>query len=119
MAQRHPWLMTAILGCLIALSVSNPAQAEGLRFEVTITNLTVHQVLTPIMVASHRKGVPLFKFGQPASVELEILAEARDTGLLSAALAARPDVLEVTTGGPLLAGQSQTIFVGTRAALTI
>ena len=114
MAHKRTWRMITILGCLIALGVSSPAQADGRRFEVTITNLTAHQVFTPIMVASHRKGVQLFTLGQPASVELEILAEAGDTGPLSAALAARPDVLEVTTGGPLPAGQSQTIFVGTR-----
>ena len=113
MAQKRPWLMTAMLGCLIALGVSSPAQGE-LRFEVTITNLTAHQVFTPIMVASHRKGLQLFTLGQPAGVELEILAEAGDTGPLSAALAARPEVLAVTTGGPLPAGQSQTIFVQTR-----
>jgi len=114
MAHKRTWLMTALLGCLIALGVSSPAQADGQRFEVTITNLTAHQVFTPIMVASHQKGVQLFTLGQPASVALEILAEAGDTGPLSAALATRPDVLEVTTGGALPAGQSQTIFVGAR-----
>jgi spondin N len=114
MMPHRTWLVSSVLGCVIALGLASAAQADGRRFEVTITNLTAHQVFTPIMVASHREGVQLFTLGQPASVELEILAEAGDTGPLSAALAARPDVLDVTTGAPLPAGQSQTIFVGTR-----
>jgi hypothetical protein len=51
-------------------------------FEVTITNITAGQVFTPILLASHRPGVRLFNVGEPASEELEVLAEEGDPGVM-------------------------------------
>jgi hypothetical protein len=99
--------------CVILAAIGVTAAAE---FEVTVTNLTRGQVFTPILVASHQEGVRLFELGQPASVELEILAEAGDTGPISASLRTRTDVLEVTdSGSPLPPGHSVTLAVKTTA----
>jgi hypothetical protein len=49
---------------------------RGSGFAVTVTNITAHQVFTPIVVASHREGVRLFSLGQAADKPLEVLAEA-------------------------------------------
>lgn len=99
-----------------AASLSAPAVAEsGVRaYEVTITNLTRGQQFTPILVASHRAGVELFEFGQPASSELEALAENGNTAPFAATLGGNPDVLDVTdTGGLLNPGESVTVQVET------
>src|SRR5712692_9481954 len=90
----------------------NQGENQEPSFEVTITNLTRDQTFTPILVASHKAGVRLFSLGQPASVELEQLAEAGDTGPLAALLAASPQVLDVkATAGPLPPGGSVKVTV--------
>ncbi|MDQ2979038.1 MAG: spondin domain-containing protein, partial [Acidobacteriota bacterium] len=75
---------------------------DGPRFEVTVTNLTRGQQFTPILVASHRRGVRLFELGSPASSPLETLAEEGNTGPLKALLSAMPEVKDVTNSGALL-----------------
>jgi hypothetical protein len=103
-------LSIAAAGIVAALAGS-PVLAEP-HFEVTITNITKTQTLTPILVASHKAGVTLFGLGQPASVELEVLAEGGDTGPLTALLEANPDVKDVVTSADSLpAGQSVTLSV--------
>lgn len=52
-------------------------------YEVTITNITPGQTFTPQLVVTHPEGTHLFKLGEEASVELEILAEGGDTGPLT------------------------------------
>ncbi|MEQ1661122.1 MAG: spondin domain-containing protein [Thiobacillus sp.] len=99
-----------------AATTSTPALADdGARaFEVTITNLTRGQRFTPILVASHRAGVKLFEFGQPASAELVALAENGATDPFKATLGNNRHVLDVTdTGGLLDPGQSVTVRVKT------
>lgn len=99
-----------------AASTSAPAMADGgwRAYEVTITNLTRGQRFTPILVASHRAGVKLFEFGQPASAELEALAENGATDPFKATLGNNPHVLDVTdTGGLLDPGKSVTVQVKT------
>ena len=84
------------------------------EYEVTITNLTRGQTFTPILVASHKRGVRLFEPGQPASVELEMLAEGGATDPLQATLEAMSDVREVAnSGAPLPPGMSVTVSVAT------
>lgn len=56
------------------------------RLEITVINLTRGQQFTPILVATHKRGVRLFEAGQPASPQLATLAEEGDTGPLSALL---------------------------------
>jgi hypothetical protein len=95
--------------------VSAVGAGDGPQFEVMITNLTRGQVFTPILVASHESGVTLFTPGQPASVELEMLAEAGNTGPLMTLLSRMPEVLEVTDSGTLLPpGESVVVRVETR-----
>ena len=91
----------------------------GARFEVTVTNLTSGQVFTPILAASHKRGVHLFMAGQPASTELEQLAEGGDVTPLSVALMGNPNVLDVTnSGAPLPPGHSTTVTVETSGRFT-
>jgi len=97
----------------LAAFAASPVLAAP-HFDVKITNITKAQSFATIIVASHKAGVKLFTLGDPASVELEHLAEAGDTGPLAALLEANPDVKDVTSqgvGALLPAGESVTLSV--------
>lgn len=106
--------LVVVSGLLAGQTVT--AQADGPRFEVTVTNLTRGQTFTPVLVASHREGVRLFALGQPASPELATLAEEGDTGPLATLLLATAGVRDVdSTGAPPAGfvgpGQSKMVVV--------
>jgi hypothetical protein len=99
--------------------VAGPVSASGndgsVKYDVTITNLTRGQTFTPILVASHKKGVKLFEVGSEASEQLALLAEDGATQPLSDLLLDSGRVFEVTnSGGLLLPGESVTIAIKTR-----
>jgi hypothetical protein len=113
-------LRTAALACLLALVVSTPAlQADGKShfrryavYEVTVTNVTYGQIFTPLLVVAHHPRVALFKVGQPASPQLEMLAEDGKTDPLKMLLARTPGVHGISVGGaPLPPGHSTTMRV--------
>jgi hypothetical protein len=102
------------LGCLLVMCLltGKTAFAKDSQYEVTITNLTRGQSFTPILVASHREGVSLFKLGDPASDELAALAEGGDVGPLTMILEADSRVIDVQNSGGLLApGDSVTVLI--------
>ena len=96
-----------------SLLISSMVSAEdGANYEVTITNLTRAQALTPILVASHREGVKIFALGSAASDELSALAEGGDVGPLQTTLEANEHVIETAASGALLMpGESVTVTV--------
>src|SRR5260370_11823177 len=99
MSRRRAWLLVGCFAWAAGLAIETaPAQT----FHVTITNITQRQTFTPIMVASHKQGVTLFTLGQPASVELEHLAEAGDVSELEATLRANPGVKQAVDSGAAL-----------------
>ncbi len=85
-------------------------------FEVTVTNITRGQVLSPPVVATHSARLePLFVEGEPASSELAAIAEdAVNDGLIER-LDADPAVKSVgvikTEGGPIPPGKSASIVI--------
>lgn len=81
-------------------------------YEVTITNLTLAQVLSPPLVVSHAPGVHLYAVGEPASEGLEALAEGGDTSVLTAALLDDPAVCAAETGADVVPpGHSLRVLV--------
>lgn len=114
-------LSLSTLGYLAVASVltSMPgiAIADGSsKVEITVTNITRGQIISPVVVASHRSGFePLFVLGEPASVELAGVAEDADLPPMIASLEADPDVLEVETllgaEGPIMPGESASITI--------
>ena len=56
---------------------------DAASYEITITNITPGQTFTPQLLVTHQADISLFSLGEPASVELEILAEGGDTGPLT------------------------------------
>lgn len=95
------------------MAVSSPVfAAGGPSYHVTITNLTNAISFTPILVASHRRGVSIFELGAPASDAITAIAEGGDTSLLAAALGDNPRVVDIqSTAGLLGAGQSVSVIV--------
>ena len=88
------------------------SSSRGRRFEVTVTNLTKGQQFTPILIASHIRGLTLFTEGSPASAELRELAEEGDVGPLTDALQRMREAREVVfTSGLLNPGASVTMTV--------
>lgn len=86
-------------------------------YEVTITNMTKSQSFTPTLVTAHRPESLLFTAGQPASAELEILAEEGNVAPLTDVLNANSNVIDVANSeGLLAAGQSTTVVVAARGA---
>ena len=108
---KRSWTLIAAMGLLWA----SPAQAHpDAVYRVEITNITKGQTFTPILIATHKGGIGLFELGAPASTELEILAEAGDTGPQSETLEAQDGVGVVTTLPGLLGpGQTATTEVVT------
>ena len=61
-------------------------------------------------MASHKKSVSLFTLGEPASHELEAIAEAGDVGPMTDLLMSNSKVSDVANSGGLLpAGHSVTV----------
>jgi len=60
--------------------------SDGISYQITITNLTPGQPITPPMVATHQQGMSFFEVGDEPSPELAVLAEAGDGNPLAARL---------------------------------
>ncbi|MEW6991998.1 spondin domain-containing protein [Colwelliaceae bacterium 6441] len=77
------------------------------RYEVTVSNLTYAQPLSPVAVILHDEG-SFWQIGEAASVALETLAESGD----NASLLAQEQVLAAQSGvGLIMPGMSETIEV--------
>jgi len=105
-----------LLPVMLLLLVSTQAFARGYEreVEVTITNITKGQILSPAVVVAHKPGLtPLFTLGEPASMELAGVAEDADIQPLIDSLNADPRVIEVGAltgaGGPILPGETASL----------
>lgn len=89
---------------------TTPGTSDGARYEITVTNLTAGQPLSPPAFVVHSDAFRLFVEAQPASTALEALAEGADTAPLVALATNTPGVIaaEAATQGPIAPGASQT-----------
>lgn len=79
-----------------------PPETADAVFEVTLTNLTRAQPMSPIAVMLHRDGYNTFVEGQPSSPGLELLAEGGDnTDVLAEVEATAEHLASASTDGPL------------------
>lgn len=82
-------------------------------YNVTVTNLTANQPMSPVAVVAHTNDSTLWSTGMPASVALETLAESGD----SSTLIDETGVNELIGGaGILVPGGSETISVSLEQA---
>nr|WP_086938486.1 spondin domain-containing protein [Thaumasiovibrio occultus] len=91
-------------------NTSPPAAPAALerQFEITVTNLTANQPLSPATALLHDDGYSLFEIGQAASDNLEQLAEAGDnSGYQSSS-----DIVQFASGSDVIPpGSSDTLTV--------
>jgi hypothetical protein len=84
-------------------------------YEITITNLTRGQVITPPLVFSHMETFMLFYEGEMARPALAQLAEMGATDPLVAVLKTFARVYDIATGsGPIPPGESLTVKISTK-----
>ena len=113
-------ILGIVVSALSSLASTATLAGNDAHYQVTITNLTRGQTFTPVLVASHRSGVNIFKLGEAASAELTAIAEGGDVGPLTAELEVNPKVKEVANSGGLLGpGESVSVEVSARHASRI
>lgn len=102
-------------GALVASALlANAAPALATDFDVRIVNLTNGIYYTPFLVAAHPEGTSLFSVGQPASPELQAMAEGGDiSGLAGVLSTLDATVVENPAGGLLAPAQSATTNLNT------
>lgn len=101
-----------------ALIPDTAAAEDNKRVEVTVTNITRGQIISPVLIASHTEDfVPLFELGETATDELAQVAEDANLGPLGKALSEDTEVHDVVTltgnivPGPILPGESASVMV--------
>lgn len=105
--------MLALAGCdsndSPAVVTPPPAMA---MFEVSVTNLTNSQPLSPVGVIAHADGYNVFTIGSPATAGLEEQAEGGDNTALLAEADADANVLATSSGAAAIGpGGSETIDI--------
>jgi len=106
-----------LLTLVCALWAQVAAADNGRRLEVTITNLTRAQVISPPVVVVHGQDFRIFAPGDEASEGLAALAENGVPGGLVAELEGERGVKEVAVAdGPVLPGTSVTVQLESRSA---
>lgn len=102
---KHLLLVSGICSALVLGGCSSDdddspstSAAQNASFDVTVTNLTNAQPLSPVAIVMHRSGYHAFVDGETASIGLEVLAEGGDNSdLLTEAQAASEYI--VSAGG--------------------
>ncbi|TQV76775.1 hypothetical protein FLL45_02115 [Aliikangiella marina] len=102
---------TTLLAAMIASGASNIHAAQ---LNVTITNLTQGIYFTPFVVAGHDDSARMFATGQPASSELQAVAEGGDiSGFVSLLNSVGAVVVENPAGGLLAPGSNASFTIDT------
>jgi hypothetical protein len=98
-----------------ALETANDPPLGPREFEVTITNLTVGQPLTPPLVTTHHMPLQLWRVGQPARFEIKEIAENGNLTPMVTELGNSDRVTDVVIAAgavpPLLPGASITFNI--------
>ena len=103
-----------LCAALLAVTVSAAPAANAVEFDVTITNLSNAIYYTPFLVAAHPAGNNLFVTGQPASANLQTMAEGGDiSGLTDDVNALGATVVADPVGGLLQPAMSTSFSMNT------
>jgi hypothetical protein len=82
--------------------VVTPLPDQDAQFEITVTNLTNAQPLSPVAIMLHNAGFHSFIDGETSSTALELLAEGGDNSeVLAEAQAALQHLAAASTEGPI------------------
>ena len=92
--------------------VTPPPAPAMASFDVTVTNLTNAQPLSPVAVVAHQDGYSVFAIGSAATAGLETLAEGGDNSMLITEADADMNVLASGSGAaPIGPAGSETVTV--------
>jgi Spondin_N len=122
MRLRRPALIAAVAAvALLVTSSTASADAPVATYEVTVTDLTGGQPLTPPVVATHRAATEVFTVGRPASFELKEIAENGNLAPMLAALDSDKHVADVAAAAtPLVpAGLPGSAMFSNSVTLTV
>lgn len=103
----------------IGALLTGAAAAAQAQWQVTITNATNNQIVSPPIVVSHSASVDIWEVGQPASDALAAVAEDADPVALLDLLGSLAGVNDFAIAGDvLLPGQSVTLEIASGARLS-
>jgi hypothetical protein len=122
MRLRVPTFAAAVVvGAFLATGSAALAEAPVATYEVTITDLTGGQPLTPPVVATHRAATGMFSVGQPASFALKEIAENGNLAPMIAQLGGDKHVSDsIAAAAPLVpAGLPGSAMFGDSVTLTV
>ena len=103
-------MQRTLCAALLAASLSAAPAANAADFDVQITNLSNSIYFTPLLVVAHPAGNNLFTSGQPASANLQAMAEGGDTAGLIADMTALGATIVDNPAAGLLGPASSTLF---------
>ncbi|MEZ8777185.1 spondin domain-containing protein [Vibrio splendidus] len=97
----------------VAVLAGCPADDDDYyRYDVSVTNLTPNQPMSPLAVLTHNTNFDLFEVGQSASVDLEYLAEGGSNAQLLALSDSDANVYQGISGnGLILSGEQDTVSI--------
>ncbi|WP_444994415.1 spondin domain-containing protein [Aliikangiella sp. IMCC44359] len=96
-----------------SLAITSPL-VSAQQLDITISNLTNGIHFTPFVVAGHDMNTHIFKVGQAASSELQMLAEGGNiSGVVGVLNAANAVVVKKTAGGLLTPGTNTQLMLDT------
>ena len=111
-ATRLAALTTAAVLLLLAPAAQAQSDGGSTTLEVTITNLTPGQIISPPLVVTHDANFQLFALGAPASPGLAALAEDAEPPPLIDEIDDDPSVFDIQVGGDvILPGATMTIEI--------
>lgn len=97
-----------------AILATSSTFTQAARLNVTITNLTQGIYFTPFVVGGHDDSARMFETGQPASTQLQAVAEGGDiSGFVSLLNGIGADVVENPAGGLLAPGSDASFTIDT------
>ena len=99
-----------LYAAMLAASFTTAPSAFATDFDVTITNLTNGIYFTPFLAAAHPAGTSLFASGQPASANIQAMAEGGDIAGLEADVMGIGGTVVANPAGGLLAPAMSTTF---------
>lgn len=107
-------MKSTLLATSLTLAALFTCSANAAQFDVQITNLTNGIWFTPFLVAAHPEGTAFFQSGQPASANLQAMAEGGDiSGLVTDATGIGATIVENPANGFLSPGMSTSTALDT------
>lgn len=107
-------MKVSLIAGSVTLVCSAALPAFAATLDISIQNLTRGIAFTPVYIAAHNDDVALFSTGQPASAELQMMAEGGDIAALqTSSEAAGADSIANPAGGLLMPAASASAMLET------